>query len=154
MLSYELRLKQHKFAIDLNISTANTAQRQSPSYPRNNRGYNSWISQHQFLSWQGPWSWTTSAIYFINSWPFPTPNLLCHKQGHTAATCWFRFEQGYRANSSPLQANMASTSSASDSSWYPDTGANVHLTNDLSNLNKHAEDYNGMDHIRVGNGQD
>jgi hypothetical protein len=32
MLSYEMRLKQHKSAIDLNISTANTTQRQSPSY--------------------------------------------------------------------------------------------------------------------------
>jgi hypothetical protein len=31
--------------------------------------------------------------------------------------------------------------------------ANVHLTNDLSNLNMHAEDYTGMDQIRVGNGQ-
>jgi hypothetical protein len=32
MLSYEMRLEQHKSAIDLNISTANTAQRQSQSY--------------------------------------------------------------------------------------------------------------------------
>jgi len=37
MLSYELRLETHKTALELNISTANTAQRQSPSYLRNNR---------------------------------------------------------------------------------------------------------------------
>jgi len=48
---------------------------------------------------------------------------------------------------------MTFASIATDSSWYPDTGANVHLTNDLSNLNLHAEDYTGMDKIRVGNGQ-
>jgi hypothetical protein len=48
---------------------------------------------------------------------------------------------------------MASASPATNTSWYPDTSANVHLTNDLSNLNLHAEDYTGMDKIRVGNGQ-
>jgi hypothetical protein len=41
MLSYELRLEQRKFAMELNISTANMAQRKSPSYSRNNREYNS-----------------------------------------------------------------------------------------------------------------
>jgi len=41
MLPYELHLESHKSALELNISTANTAQRQSPSYQRNNRGYNS-----------------------------------------------------------------------------------------------------------------
>jgi hypothetical protein len=48
---------------------------------------------------------------------------------------------------------MTFASIATDSSWYPDTGANVHLTNDLSNLNLHVEDCTGMDKIRVGNGQ-
>jgi hypothetical protein len=38
---------------------------------------------------------------------------------------------------------MASVTSPSDSSWYPDIGSNVHLTNELSNLNMHAEDYTG-----------
>jgi hypothetical protein len=40
MLSYEKRLEQHKSVIDLNISTANTAQRQSQSYPQNNLSSN------------------------------------------------------------------------------------------------------------------
>jgi hypothetical protein len=52
-----------------------------------------------------------------------------------------------------MHANMASATSASDSSWYPDTGSNVHLNNDLSNLNMHAEDYTGTNQIWVGNGQ-
>jgi hypothetical protein len=38
MLSYEMRLEQHKSSIDLSISTANTAQRQGQPYPRFNRG--------------------------------------------------------------------------------------------------------------------
>jgi hypothetical protein len=50
MLSYELRLEHHKSTIDLNISTTNTAQRQSPSHPRNNRGYNSGSRNINFLA--------------------------------------------------------------------------------------------------------
>ncbi len=52
-----------------------------------------------------------------------------------------------------MQVNMTSASSAFDPSWYPDTGAYVHLTNDLSNLNLNAEEYTGTHQIRVGNGQ-
>jgi hypothetical protein len=52
-----------------------------------------------------------------------------------------------------MHANLASAPSATDSQWYHDTGSNVHLTNELSNLNLHVEDYTGNDQIRVGNGQ-
>jgi hypothetical protein len=52
-----------------------------------------------------------------------------------------------------MQVNMTLATSAPYTSWYPDTGANVHLTNDLSNLNLNAEEYTGPDQIRVGNGQ-
>jgi hypothetical protein len=38
MLSYEMRLEQHKSSIDLSISTTNTAQHQGQSYPQFNRG--------------------------------------------------------------------------------------------------------------------
>jgi hypothetical protein len=40
MMSYELHLEQHKSILERNISTANTAQRQSPAYSRNTWGYN------------------------------------------------------------------------------------------------------------------
>jgi hypothetical protein len=53
MLSHEMRLEQHKSSIDLSISTANTAQRQSPSYPRNNRGYNSGYRNTNFSRGRG-----------------------------------------------------------------------------------------------------
>jgi hypothetical protein len=52
-----------------------------------------------------------------------------------------------------MHVNMASATPAPDSSWYPDTGSNVHLTNDLSNLNLNAAEYTGLDTIRVGNDQ-
>jgi hypothetical protein len=43
--------------------------------------------------------------------------------------------------------------SSHDLNWYPDTGATNHVTSDLGNLNLQAEEYNGSDQLRVGNGQ-
>uniref|UniRef100_A0A2N9IQ78 Reverse transcriptase Ty1/copia-type domain-containing protein n=1 Tax=Fagus sylvatica TaxID=28930 RepID=A0A2N9IQ78_FAGSY len=37
--------------------------------------------------------------------------------------------------------------------WYPDTGANNHLTTDLSHLNLNVDQYTGHDQVRIGNGQ-
>jgi hypothetical protein len=90
---------------------------------------------------------------FSGPGPSQRPCQVCHKQVHTAATCWFGFEEGYQADPSPINANLASAPSATDSQWYHDTGSNVHLTNELSNPNLHAEDYAGNDQIRVGNEQ-
>jgi len=77
------------------------------------------------------------------------PNVLFVKP----TTCWFRFEQGSQTKSSPMNANLTSVPTTSYSQWYHDTGSNVHLTNELSNLIMHAEDYTGTNQIRVGNGQ-
>jgi hypothetical protein len=152
MLSYELRLEQHKSALEINISIANMAQRQSPVYSRNNRGHNNGYRNTNFHRGRGrgpPRQFSTSN----NNMSRRPVCQVCHKLGHTVATCWFRYEQGNQADSSPMQVNMTSATSASDPSWYPDTGANVHLTNDLSNLNLNAEEYTGTDQIPVGNGQ-
>jgi hypothetical protein len=79
---------------------------------------------------------------------------ICFKVGHTAQACWHRFDQNFQvsSNQSP-QAFAASTSSTVDPAWYPDTGANNHITADYGNLNLHAEDYTGQDQVRIGNGQ-
>jgi histone deacetylase 1/2 len=39
-----------------------------------------------------------------------------------------------------------------DTVWHPVTGATHHLTNDLTNLNLRHDDYDGTEHIQVGNG--
>uniref|UniRef100_A0A2N9G3H1 Retrotransposon Copia-like N-terminal domain-containing protein n=1 Tax=Fagus sylvatica TaxID=28930 RepID=A0A2N9G3H1_FAGSY len=79
---------------------------------------------------------------------------ICLKVGHTAQTCWHRFDQNFQvsSNQSP-QAFAASTSSTVDPAWYPDTGANNHITADYGHLNLHAKDYTGQDQVRIGNGQ-
>ena len=51
-----------------------------------------------------------------------------------------------------MQALLATPQSQCDPNWYPDISATHHLTNDLANLNVRADDYNGNDQIRVGNG--
>lgn len=95
MLSYELRLEQHKSTIEINISTANMAQRQSPVYFHNNRGYNNGYRNTNFNRGRGrgrgpPQQFSTSN----SSMSQRSICQVCHKLGHTAATCWFRYEQG------------------------------------------------------------
>jgi len=154
MLSYELRLEQHKSALEINISTANTAQHRSPVYSRNNRGHNNGYRNTNFHRGRGRGRGPSQQFFTSNNSMSQRPICqVCHKLGHTAATCWFRYEQGNQADSYPMQVNMTSATSASDPSWYPDTGVNVHLTNDLSNLNFNAEEYTSTNQIRVGNGQ-
>uniref|UniRef100_A0A2N9HY12 Reverse transcriptase Ty1/copia-type domain-containing protein n=1 Tax=Fagus sylvatica TaxID=28930 RepID=A0A2N9HY12_FAGSY len=50
------------------------------------------------------------------------------------------------------QALLATPQTASDDQWYADFGATHHLTADLANLNVRADEYQGQDNIRVGNG--
>jgi len=127
MLSYETHLEQHKSTIDVSISTANTAQRQGQSYPRFNHG-SSTVQSNSFSRGRGRGRGQFSPHQFSGPGASQHPTCqVCHKQGHTASTYWFRFDQGYHTEASSLHANLAS---AFDSSWYPDTGSNVHLTND------------------------
>jgi hypothetical protein len=155
MLSYEMHLEQHKSSIDLSISTANTAQRQGQSYPRFNCGSSTGQRNNSPRGRGcGRGRFSTQQFSFSGPGSSQRPTCqVCYKQGHTISTCWFRFEQGYQVETSPLHANLASATSASDSSWYLDTGSNIHLTNDLSNLNLNVEEYTGTDKIRVDNDQ-
>ncbi|TXG63419.1 hypothetical protein EZV62_010413 [Acer yangbiense] len=77
---------------------------------------------------------------------------LCNKIGHTASICWNRFDQNFMGNTSNQfsqsrnqspNAFMASHETLEDSSWYANTGASHHVTNDLRNLQQ-KQDYNGQ----------
>jgi len=39
-----------------------------------------------------------------------------------------------------------------DANWYPYLGSTNHLTPELNNLNLHAEEYQGPNQIRIGDG--
>jgi hypothetical protein len=139
--------------VDVNISTANTAQRQTTPSQRNTRGQN-FGNRNNFSRGRGRGRGPPQQFSSYGSGSSQRPTCqVCQKQGYTATSCWYRFDQDYSADSAPLNANLAFANSAPDSQWYPDTGANVHLTNDLSNLNLQADNYTGPNQIRVGNGQ-
>uniref|UniRef100_A0A2N9HWF7 Reverse transcriptase Ty1/copia-type domain-containing protein n=1 Tax=Fagus sylvatica TaxID=28930 RepID=A0A2N9HWF7_FAGSY len=76
---------------------------------------------------------------------------VCGKFGHMALTCYHRFDNSYSSDSNK-QALLATPQTASDDQWYADSGATHHLTADLANLNVRADEYQGQDNIRVGNG--
>jgi hypothetical protein len=73
---------------------------------------------------------------------------VCFKIGHTAANCWYRYDEVYVPNS--RMAGMASASTT-DSNWYLDLGATDHITIELEKLTMH-ETYHGNDKIRAANG--
>uniref|UniRef100_A0A2N9F1H2 Reverse transcriptase Ty1/copia-type domain-containing protein n=1 Tax=Fagus sylvatica TaxID=28930 RepID=A0A2N9F1H2_FAGSY len=154
--THELRLEQQAIVPDLGLPTANLTTKSSfqnqphCSFPnfhsRGNNGGRGRGKGHfsHGRGNNGSYSNTSTSRPFCQ---------ICLKVGHTAPTCWHRFEQNYQAQPGQSQAFVAATSSSVDTIWYPDTGANNHLTSDLSNLNLNVENYNGQDQVHIGNGQ-
>uniref|UniRef100_F6H1I2 Retrovirus-related Pol polyprotein from transposon TNT 1-94-like beta-barrel domain-containing protein n=1 Tax=Vitis vinifera TaxID=29760 RepID=F6H1I2_VITVI len=90
---------------------------------------------------------------------------LCGKFGHTAQICYHRFDisfQGGQTTTSPslnngnqnnIPAMVASFSnSPADESWYLDSGASHHLTQNLGNLTS-TSPYTRTDRVTIGNGK-
>lgn len=91
---------------------------------------------------------------------------LCAKPGHVALKCFKRFDVHYTGSAPPIshpQAYFTDSSSYDmvqadpintdyDASWYVDSGATNHMTNDLSNLQL-STPYQGLEQVAVGNGQ-
>eukprot|EP00261_Vitis_vinifera_P033523 XP_019074766.1 PREDICTED: uncharacterized protein LOC109122424 [Vitis vinifera] len=98
-----------------------------------------------------------------NSSPSEKPQCqLCGKFGHTAQICYHRFDisfQGGQTTTSPslnngnqnnILAMVASFSNSSaDESWYLDSGASHHLTQNLGNLTS-TSPYTGTDRVTIG----
>uniref|UniRef100_A0A2N9EY95 Reverse transcriptase Ty1/copia-type domain-containing protein n=1 Tax=Fagus sylvatica TaxID=28930 RepID=A0A2N9EY95_FAGSY len=156
LLTHELQWEQQATVPDLGLPTANLATKpSSPNQPHHpftnfhgcgNNGGRGRGKGHfsRGRGNNGSYSNTSSSRSFYQ---------ICLKVGHTAPTCWHRFEQNYQAQPGQSQAFVATTSSSVDPVWYPDTSANNHLTSDLSNLNLNVENYNGQDQVHIGNGQ-
>jgi hypothetical protein len=77
------------------------------------------------------------------------PCQICGKLGHSATKCRYRYDQGSKEEHS---ANAVTTSYNVDPSWYADTGATDHITNDLEKMAM-KEEYQGTDQVAVANGQ-
>ncbi|XP_075099023.1 uncharacterized protein LOC142175915 [Nicotiana tabacum] len=82
----------------------------------------------------------------------PSQCQVCNKFGHTVLNCYHRFDHAYQAASKiHMAAYIAHPNILSDPTWYPDSVATNHLTNDLNNLILKG-DYTGTNQILVGNG--
>uniref|UniRef100_A0A2N9HHN1 Reverse transcriptase Ty1/copia-type domain-containing protein n=1 Tax=Fagus sylvatica TaxID=28930 RepID=A0A2N9HHN1_FAGSY len=156
LLTHELRIDQQALSpLDITASTANFAAKTSQLSQNRGRQF---YSQHGRGRGRGRTNSSrgrgSPQFYSSTSGSSRAFCQICLKVGHTAQTCWHRFDQNFQvsSNQSP-QAFAASTSSTVDPAWYPDTGANNHITADYGHLNLHAEDYTGQDQVRIGNGQ-
>ncbi|RVW65725.1 Retrovirus-related Pol polyprotein from transposon RE1 [Vitis vinifera] len=101
-----------------------------------------------------------------NSSPSEKPQCqLCGKFGHTAQICYHRFDISFQGgqttishslnngNQNNIPAMVASASNnPADESWYLDSGASHHLTQNLGNLTS-TSPYTGTDRVTIGNGK-
>ncbi|GKV40984.1 hypothetical protein SLEP1_g48568 [Rubroshorea leprosula] len=71
---------------------------------------------------------------------------LCNQFGHTARTCYLFRNQGHGPT-----AHYAASTNLSTNEWLIDSGANNHITTNLSNLALHSE-YNGPDELLIRDG--
>uniref|UniRef100_A0A2N9I4N5 Uncharacterized protein n=1 Tax=Fagus sylvatica TaxID=28930 RepID=A0A2N9I4N5_FAGSY len=136
LLSHELRLEQHAVTPDLGIPTANFAAKPPGNSSRghqhpasSNRGFHQ-RNRGRHTSSRGrpnggpPNSFSNSVSHGSRSFC-----QICLKPGHTAPSCWHRFEQHFQAaNSSSSQAYIAATTPVTDQVWYPDTGISHRLS--------------------------
>jgi hypothetical protein len=74
---------------------------------------------------------------------------VCFKEGHTAARCWYRFDEDFVPEEK--HAAAATGSYNIDTNWYIDSGSTDHITNELEKLSM-REKYNGGDQIHTASG--
>jgi hypothetical protein len=139
-LSHELRLAQHQPSVDLSLANANFANRSysnrggrggrssNPPAPSNyGRGFPSNQQRQHRGRGRGRGTYNNSSRPVCQ---------FCTKLGHSALTCYHRFDNSYTVESpSNMQALLATPTHAPDTNWYSDTGTTHHLTSDLANLN-------------------
>lgn len=85
---------------------------------------------------------------------------ICGKPGHTAPYCWNRYDEDFMGASpntgkgkqdGSSTAFTAAVGSEADQSWFMDSGASNHVTNDENQLSS-AGKYAGKKTLMVGNG--
>jgi hypothetical protein len=151
LLSHELCMVQAQPKVDLSLAGAHFASRGGSSScgGRNGRFSNTTQAGHP-SSGQRFNRGRNRGRGSSNNGSRPTCQV-CGKIGHMALTCYHRFDNSYSSDSN-MRALLATPQSPSDEQWYADSGATHHLTTNLANLNVRADEYQGQENIRVGNG--
>ena len=151
LLSHELCLAQAQPKVDLNLVGAHFASRGGSS--RGGRG-----GRHSNNPQSGRPSSGQRTYRGRGRGRGPPTNgsrptcQICGKFGHVALHCYQRFDNSYSSDTN-MQALLATPQSSTDDNWYTDSGATHHITADLANLNVRADEYQGQEQIRVGNGK-
>ena len=76
---------------------------------------------------------------------------ICGKMNHLAIDCWYRFDYSYQSEEFPQALAALSFNDTNDHSFYVDSGATSHMTNDPGKLSS-IKPYKGNDMIYVGDG--
>ncbi|GMP89176.1 hypothetical protein CsSME_00040856 [Camellia sinensis var. sinensis] len=126
------------------------------------RGSSSRRGGKNFQSPHLPFQQSQSSASFQNSPPHHTGSLIvcqiCGKYNHTALECWHRMDHNFHTTSgTPKAAYVASASpsqfqsSSAPPTWYVDSAATSHITNDLNQLSDY-QPYQGTDQVTIGDG--
>uniref|UniRef100_A0A2N9GIZ9 Reverse transcriptase Ty1/copia-type domain-containing protein n=1 Tax=Fagus sylvatica TaxID=28930 RepID=A0A2N9GIZ9_FAGSY len=151
LLSQELRMVQAQPKVDLSLAGAHFASRGGNSSRGDRNGRSSYSNQAGCSSSGNRFNRGRNRGRGTSTNGSRPTCQVCGKFGHMALTCYHRFDNSYSSDSNK-QALLATPQTASDDQWYADSGATHHLTADLANLNVRADEYQGQDNIRVGNG--
>jgi hypothetical protein len=153
LLIHEQRLEHHSSTTKPTFPSANLAAKQSqPQQHGNGKGR----GQGHSFNYRGRGRGSPPLL------PIPTGDSsrpicqVCFKAGHTALTCYNKFNHAYQRDitgSSSMQAYVATPAMSNDLNWYPDTGTTHHITSDVNNLNLQHDEYSGPKQVYVGNGQ-
>jgi len=167
LLAFEHHLEQQSSIEQISTMTANYAS--SSSNRGGGRTYTGSRSQHytpNFSNYRGRsrgGRFRQIGRYNSNNSEKPQCQL-CGKFGHTAQACYHRFGISYQSpqssgnsslipsNQTSIPAMVASSNTVADDTWYLDSDASHHLTQNGDNLTE-SSPYNGKDKITIGNGK-
>ncbi|KAB1216375.1 Retrovirus-related Pol polyprotein from transposon TNT 1-94 [Morella rubra] len=151
LLTHEARLTHQATSLNSTEITVNaTTKASGPSFRsgRSGRNKGSFRGGSRGRGGRG-WNGAGSS-YFPEDRPACQ---VCFKPGHTTLQCYNRFNQAFQALPPPsMAAHYSSLPSHTDSSWYLDSAATNHMTNDFSNLTIYPTEYFGEEPVRVGDG--
>jgi hypothetical protein len=114
--------------------------RTSGSRPDFRSFHNTPSNDNRHSNWRGNWQRSKGSNSCCQ---------LCQAFRHIAPQCSQLQQHGYGQQHS---VNLALHNPAGTAEWFPDTGANQHVTPDLATLTA-SEPYNGNDNLHVGDGK-
>ena len=171
LLTFEHRLEQQNSFDDTGVIAANLAQNNknaaAKNYGRHSQGYQKSSNQSSGQGWNSNYTYRGrgrggrgGSTGRNNSNTSKPQCQLCGKFGHTVQNCYHRFDITFQAQQStensqaqnPMSAMLATPNTVADESWYLDSGATHHMTQNASTLSN-STPYNGTERVTIGNGK-